>query len=160
MIAPDAGALAIASWSLRTRYWSWRVAANHGTVAPDIKLFVLYHDPEKSPSLPHSIGMQKGLFGIVNVFADVRMMGSNDTVIAHELLHTLGATDKYDLRTNAPVHPVGYAEPNREPLFPQTHAELMAGRIPLPNGESEIPRSLRSVLIGPTTAAEIGWRDE
>ena len=30
-----------------------------------------------------------------------RMQGSNDTVIAHELLHTLGATDKYDLRTQS-----------------------------------------------------------
>ena len=33
--------------------------------AADVKLFVLYHDPQRSPSLPHSSGLQKGLFAIV-----------------------------------------------------------------------------------------------
>jgi hypothetical protein len=158
-LAPDAGLLSTVWWSLRTRYWAWRVGEAPGGVAPDIKLFVLFHDPERSPSLPHSIGLQKGLFGIVNVFADVRMMGSNDTVVAHELLHTLGATDKYDARDNHPMHPSGYAEPDLEPLHPQQFAELMAGRIPLGGGKTEIPESLHEVLIGPMTAAEIGWRN-
>jgi hypothetical protein len=157
IIEPGSGPLTIAWWSLRTRYWVWRVADDKKVVSPDIKLFVLFHDPRQSPSLPHSVGLQKGLFGIVNVFADRRMMGSNDTVIAHELLHTLGATDKYDWNTNAPLHPHGYAEPNREPLLPQRYAELMGGRIPLANGESQIPVSLQQVRVGPFTALEIGW---
>jgi hypothetical protein len=159
VVAPDASPFGVAWWSLRTRYWAWRVAEAPGGVAPDIKLFVLFHDPKKSPSLPHSIGMQKGLFGIVNVFADRRMMGSNDVVIAHELLHTLGATDKYDVLTNQPTHPAGYAEPDLQPLYPQQYAELMGGRIPLSTGEADIPESLHEVLIGPLTAAEIGWTD-
>lgn len=159
VIGPDAGALGVAWWSLRTRYWAWRMAETPGGIAPDIELFVLFHDPKRSSSLPHSIGLQKGLFGIVNVFADRRMMGSNDIVIAHELLHTLGATDKYDALTNQPTHPAGYAEADRQPLFPQRFAELMGGRIPLSSRESEIPESLQEVLIGPTTAAEIGWTD-
>lgn len=156
MIAPGAGTLSIVLWSLRTRHWAWRVPGLSGP-PPDIKLFVLYHDPARSPSLPHSIGLQKGLFGIVNVFADRRMMGSNDTVIAHELLHTLGATDKYDPATNRPLHPDGYAEANREPRYPQSFAELMGGRIPVSRGESKIPESLHQVVIGAKTAAEIGW---
>ena len=102
------------------RYWAWRSRRRRRAPAPDIKLFVLYHDPAVSPALPHSVGLQKGLFGIVNVFADAGMKGSNDTVIAHELLHTLGATDKYDLRSNQPSYPDGYAEPEREPLYPQS----------------------------------------
>lgn len=158
-IAPDAGALGIAWWSLRTRYWAWRIAADSG-VPPDIKLFVLYHDPRRSPALPHSVGLQKGLFGIVHVFADRRMMGSNDTVIAHELLHTLGATDKYDLANNRPLHPDGFAEPDRDPLYPQQFAELMAGRIPIAADRAEVPESLHRVVVGPATAAEIGWIDE
>lgn len=156
-VAPNAGALSIAWWSLKTRHWAWRNAENPNGVPPDIKLFLLYHDPERSPALPHSIGMQKGLLGIVNLFADREMMGSNDTVIAHELLHTLGASDKYDLRTTLPLHPIGYAEPDRQPLHPQQYAELMGGRIPVSSAHSEIPESLRQVLIGPQTAAEIGW---
>lgn len=155
MIEPGAGTLSVIVWSLRTRYWSWQ-APTSGP-APDVKLFVLHHDPARSSSLPHSIGLSKGLFGIVNVFADRAMMGSNDVVIAHELLHTLGATDKYDPATNQPLRPDGYAQPDREPLYPQTHAELMGGRVPVSPDESRIPESLRHVLLGAKTAAEIGW---
>jgi hypothetical protein len=144
-------------WSLRTRYWAWRVAEHGDGPAPDVELFVLYHDPATSPSLPHSIGLQKGLFGIVNAFADRRMEGANDMVIAHELLHTLGATDKYSPSTNQPLEPVGLADPERVPLYPQTRAELMGGRIAISSTEAEIPSSLREVVIGPLTAREIGW---
>ncbi|HWK75915.1 MAG TPA: hypothetical protein VNQ81_16685 [Povalibacter sp.] len=158
MIDPGAGRLTVLWWSLRTRYWAWRVPQNPPGASPDIKLFVLYHDPRRSPSLPHSVGLQKGLFGIVHVFAARHMEGSNDTVIAHELLHTLGATDKYDFTDNLPIHPAGYAEPDRVPLYPQTFAELMAGRIAVAADRAEMPESLHQVLIGPATAAEIGWK--
>jgi hypothetical protein len=156
MLDRGAGMMRAIVWSLRARYWAWRQPVPEGP-APDIKLFVLHHDPARSPSLSHSVGLQKGLFGIVNVFADTRMMGSNDAVIAHELLHTLGATDKYDPSTNQPRHPEGFAEPDRQPRYPQSFAELMGGRIPLSPQESTTPESLRFVLIGPQTAAEIGW---
>ena len=155
-LEPGSGALSAALWSLRMRYWAWRADAPPGP-APDIKLFVLYHDPAISPSLPHSLGLQKGLFGIVHVFADGAMQGSNDTVIAHELLHTLGATDKYDAQTNQPMQPDGYAEPDRQPLYPQSFAELMAGRVPVSSTESTTPESLRNVIVGAKTASEIGW---
>jgi hypothetical protein len=139
------------------RYWAWGIDSPPGP-APDIKLFVMYHDPAISPSVPHSVGLQKGLFGVVHVFADGSMKGSNDAIIAHELLHTLGATDKYDLRTNQPMHPDGYAEPDREPLYPQSFAELMGGRIPVSSTESTTPESLQQVIVGAKTASEIGWR--
>jgi hypothetical protein len=141
---PRAGRLSVLLWSLKMRYWAWRVDAPPGP-APDIKLF------------PHSVGLQKGLFGVVHLFADGGMRGSNDTVIAHELLHTLGATDKYDLRTNQPVPPDGFAEPDREPLYPQSFAELMGGRIPVSTTESTTPESLEKVIVGGKTASEIGW---
>jgi hypothetical protein len=156
IIEPGAGTLSIIFWSLRTRYWAWRVPQS-SRPKPDVQLFVLYHDPNKSPTLPHSLGLQKGLFAIVNAFADREMEGANDTVIAHELLHTLGATDKYDLATNQPLHPQGFADPHRSPLYPQAQAELMAGRVPLSPTSSQIPASLRQVTIGPATAIEIGW---
>ena len=35
------------------------------------------------------------------------MTGPNNVVIAHELLHTVGATDKYDPVTDAPRIPDG-----------------------------------------------------
>lgn len=143
-------------WSLRMRYWAWQSPDVPG-VAPDIKLFVVYHDPALTSTLTHSVGMQKGLYGVVNVFALRSMMGSNDVITAHELLHTLGATDKYDRQTNQPLHPIGYAEPTKDPLLPQTHAELMGGRTPLTSKESVTPESLNHVVVGKLTAAEIGW---
>ncbi|MFL6547449.1 MAG: hypothetical protein ACJ8OJ_02075 [Povalibacter sp.] len=153
-LAPDTGRLGVMIWSLKTRYWSSRIDGPPGT---EIKLYLLYHDPERSQSLPHSVGLQKGLFGIVHVFADRTMEGSNDVVISHELLHTLGATDKYSFADNLPQLPDGYAEPDRSPLYPQSFAELMAGRIPVSADEAEIPESLRQVIVGTKTAAEIGW---
>lgn len=157
MVDPGANVLSVMLWSLRARYWAWSVPENPPGARPDVQLFVLYHDPERSPSLAHSVGLQKGLFGIVNVFADRSAIGSNDVVMSHELLHALGATDKYELGGIQPRHPEGFAEPQREPLYPQTHAELMGGRIPRSEHESDIPASLRQVIIGPQTAAEIGW---
>lgn len=154
----NAGMLTAIAWSLRTRYWAWRAPEHGAGPAPDVELFVLYHDPEQTKSVPHSVGLQKGLFGIIHAFASRELDGSNETVIAHETLHTLGATDKYSIGDNRPIHPLGYAEPDRDPLYPQDTAELMGGRIPLSPTESEIPRSLRQVLIGPATALEIGWQ--
>ena len=156
MLDRDANVLSIMSWSLRMRYWAWRTPDLPGP-APDVKLFVLYHDPELSPTLSHSVGMQKGLYAVVNVFAEKNMAGSNDVITAHELLHTLGAIDKYDPRNSQPLHPMGYAEPDLQPLLPQAAAELMGGRIPISRSESVTPESLRQVVIGPLTAAEIGW---
>ncbi len=152
----DANVFGIMAWSLRMRYWAWQSPEPPGA-APDIKLFVVYHNPALSPTLAHSVGMQKGLYGVVNVFAERSMIGSNDVITAHELLHTLGASDKYDPRNSQPLNPIGYAEPTKQPLLPQTHAELMGGRIPLSGTESETPESLRQVVIGPLTAAEIRW---
>jgi hypothetical protein len=61
------------------------------------------------------------------------------------------------LINNQPLYPIGYAEPDLKPQLPQRAAELMAGRIPLSPTEAETPESLRQVVVGPLTAAEIGW---
>ena len=103
------------------------------------------------------LGLQKGLIGVVNAYASEAQTAQNDVVIAHELLHTLGATDKYDPQTNQPLFPDGYAEPQRQPLLPQANAEIMAGRIPLSQTDAEMPGSLNEALIGSQTAREINW---
>lgn len=79
-------------------------------------------------------------------------------VVAHELMHTLGASDKYDRRTEQPLWPDGYAEPELQPRFPQRRAEVMGGRIPLAPAKAEIPLGLEDAVVGPLTAQEIGWR--
>ena len=66
--APDGGMLATALWSLRLRYWAWRVSG-HAREPEDIRLFVLFHDPSLTPVVPHSLGLTKGLIGVVYAFA-------------------------------------------------------------------------------------------
>jgi hypothetical protein len=144
-------------YSLRLRFWAWRTESSQEGPPPDISVYVLYYDPARSPSLPHSLGLQKGLIGVVHAFADGSMHGENCIVIAHELLHTLGATDKYDPADGKPVFPDGFAEPDRNPLYPQPFAEIMAGRRMVSESLWEMPSSLDEVTIGEATASEINW---
>ncbi len=156
--AADAGILGTVWWSLRLRYWTMRTSGR--TRDPeDIRMFVLYHDPALTPTVPHSLGLTKGLIGIVYAFATPRMDGANDIVIAHELLHTLGATDKYDFGTDAPRFPDGYGDPRQLPLYPQRKLELMAGRRMLAADRWEQGESLDEVVIGNASAREIRWPD-
>ncbi|HSZ07109.1 MAG TPA: hypothetical protein VK794_01120 [Steroidobacteraceae bacterium] len=152
----SAGILATAFWSLRLRYWAWR-AGGHVSEPEDIRIFVLYHDPALTPVVPHSLGLAKGLIGVVYAFAAPEMNGANDVVIAHELLHTLGAGDKYAPGNDAPRFPDGYGDPLQVPLYPQRTAELMAGRRVLSPDQWQQPESLDEVVIGPATALEIRW---
>lgn len=154
--APDAGVLATALWSLRLRYWAWRVSG-HVNEPEDVRMFVLYHDPALTPSVPHSLGLMKGLIGVVYAFAAPELNGSNNMVIAHELLHTVGATDKYNPADDSPRFPDGFGDPEQKPLYPQQTAELMAGRRMLAPGQWQQAESLDEVVIGPSTALEIRW---
>jgi hypothetical protein len=150
------GPLQVAWWSLNMRWWAWRHGDTTGP-APQVKMYLLYFDPAQRQRLDHSTALQKGLIGLAQVFATSTMAGSNNFVIAHEFLHTLGATDKYDFSTNQPRFPDGYADPNKEPRFPQAFAEVMGGRMPLSPTQSEQPVNLKRVLIGEQTAREINW---
>ena len=153
---PDASLAATALWSLRLRFWAWRVSG-HVKDPEDVRVFVMYHDPALSPAVPHSLGIEKGLIGVVYAFAVPMMDGGNDMVIAHELLHTLGATDEYDPANDEPRFPDGYGDPRQEPLYPQRFAELMAGRRMTSASTWEQPSGLDEVLVGPATALEIRW---
>jgi len=135
--AADAGLLATALWSLQLRYWAWHVSG-HVHEPEDIRMFVLYHDPALTPTVPHSLGLRKGLIGVVYAFASPEMNGANNVVIAHELLHTVGATDKYNLADDAPRFPDGYGDPVQKPLYPQLTAELMA----VTSAASSVPRAV------------------
>ncbi len=152
----DRNVFGVMWWSLKIRFWAKGIVSEFGPPA-DIQMFVLFHDPETSPRLAHSLGLQKGLLGVVHAFASQREAGKNNMVIAHELLHTVGATDKYDLKSNQPVYPIGYAEPEKNPLLPQEYAEVMAGRIPISQSDAKQPATLGSVLVGEATAREIRW---
>jgi len=143
-------------WSLKFRWWAY--THDHTKFSPHIKMFVMYHNYDKFKRLQHSLGLEKGMIGVVNAYAHRELEGKNNLVIAHEMLHTVGATDKYDLQTDQPLYPDGYAEPDKDPLYPQRYAELMAGHIPVDKNDSVMPRSLNEAVLGPRTLSEINWQ--
>lgn len=154
---PEAGALGNAWWSLRLRWWVWQQTRHDPGPYARIRLFVVFHDPGLRPEVPHSHGLRELLVGVAHVFAGHRQHAGNQVVIAHELMHTLGASDKYDPQTNLPMYPAGYAEPLRQPRYPQRYAEIMGGRVPLTAERAEIPAGLNATVVGPETAHEIAW---
>jgi hypothetical protein len=149
------GVFSVMRWSLQMRLWSSTVTDAQDNIEPDVRIFVRYHRPDHAVALENSVGLQKGMVGIVNAYASRRHRGTNNVIIAHEFLHTLGASDKYSPETGHPVGPDGLAEPDRQPLYPQRYAESMGGRIALATDDSVIPGSLAYAIIGPATAREI-----
>jgi hypothetical protein len=158
-IDPDSGVLGIMLWSVKMRWWASSATDDQDRIEPDVRVFVRYHAPDYGFLLENSVGLQKGMVGVVNAYASRKNLGSNNVIIAHEFLHTLGATDKYELASGQPIAPDGLAEPERSPLYPQRLAEIMGGRIALAEDDAVIPKSLRFALIGPLTAQEIGLVD-
>lgn len=141
-------------WTLKLRYYVFRATPFFDSFGK-IRLFVVYHEAGAEP-LQNSVGLRKGLFGVVHAFARPEQDAQNNIVIAHELLHTLGATDKYDA-SGLPVYPEGFGSPEGGPRYPQVVAEIMAGRVALSPGVASMPESLDACVIGPKTASEIRW---
>lgn len=141
-------------WSLALRGWVYRQSGEWLPQIGRVKLYVLFHAPQDGVALEHSLGLQKGLIGVVHAFADARQTAQNNIVIAHELLHTLGATDKYDA-TGQPVYPQGYTSPDLPQRMPRHSAEIMAGRYLNAAGRLVMPASLAQCEIGAQTAHEI-----
>jgi hypothetical protein len=142
-------------WSLKMRWWVSSVTDDQDHIDPDVRIFVRYHSPESTLTLENSVGVQKGMYGVVNAYSSRQLRGRNNVVIAHEFLHTLGASDKYDPTSAQPIAPDGIAEPDRTPLYPQKMAEIMGGRIAMAADDAVVPQSLAYVVMGPLTAQEI-----
>ena len=153
----ESGPFGVLTWSLRMRWLATRLRWQ-AAVSGDIIVFAVFHEPAQGMALDRSTALHKGFIAVAHLFADPEARPTNAIVLAHELLHTLRATDKYSLTTNAPAYPDGYAAPDARPLLPQTKAELMAGRIALDERHADMPRDLDEVVIGAATAREIGWQ--
>ncbi len=147
------GVLPAVGYSLAMRWWSLR----HDEEPADIRIYLVLFDPDHRDTLPNSVALSKGMLGLVYGFADHAYDGANRFVLTHEMLHTLGATDKYDPDTNYPLYPVGFAEPYRPGRVPQRKAEIMGGRIPYDAHNAYMPHSLDQAVIGSFTAMEIKW---
>lgn len=143
-------------WSLQLRLWSWQQT---GLPLADTAshIYLRFRSPREVTTLEHSVGLEKGRIGIVNGYAGVDYQLLNNVIVVHELLHTLGAEDKYDADSLQALFPHGFAQPLQQPLYPQKQAEIMAGVVPLSEQQFRLPEGLWQTLIGPATAHEIGW---
>ncbi|MCH7335555.1 hypothetical protein [Acinetobacter sp. NIPH 2699] len=143
-------------WSLKFRFYAWKQQQSIDG-SPSLTLYLNFHDPKQSRELKHSTALERGRIGSVNLFASLKQAEQNQVVLVHELLHGFGATDKYYLDTGEPIFPIGYAQADQQPLYPQTKAEIMGGRIPLSEHKSKMPNDLEQTVVSMLTAKEIGW---
>ncbi|MFW1840227.1 hypothetical protein ACG9XS_16990 [Acinetobacter gyllenbergii] len=143
-------------WSLKFRFYAWK---QHQSIdgSPSLTLYLNYYDPKLNRELKHSTALERGRIGSVNLFASVKQAQQNNVVLVHELLHGFGAADKYSLANGEPLFPIGYAQADKQPLYPQLEAEIMGGRIPLSEHKSKMPNDLEQTVISVLTAQEIGW---
>ncbi|MEM7255773.1 MAG: hypothetical protein AAF404_00130 [Pseudomonadota bacterium] len=154
-LLPDqSNVFAVVWWGLKLRWWVWRNTPDDKSNLRRVRVFASFRSDDAS--LPHSVGLQKGLIGVVHAFSLDSQTSQNNIVIAHEILHTVGASDKYSF-SGQPLYPLGYANPNRAPLYPQRYAEIMAGKIPTSSHSSYMAESLKSTRINRLTAMEIAW---
>ncbi len=142
-------------WSLKFRYWAWRTDT-FGRLS-DIRIYLVYHSHETHKQLDHSLGIEEGFIAVAKIYAHDKFTEQNNVVISHELLHTIGATDKYDLSTGLPIYPDGYGDPDQKPLLPQETAEIMGTQIVISETLLKMPENLWETVISPKTANEINW---
>jgi hypothetical protein len=144
-------------------YAQWRylrginVAAGVDPSVFDSRIYVTVRPAKTAaPALVEGASEDGGRVGTVQVDLDAAMADFALIVITHELLHTLGATDKYDASGKVQA-PGGLAEPDAKPLYPQRFVEIMARNRPLSPTEEKAPDTIADVAVGPATAREIGW---
>lgn len=123
----------------------------------DVRIYVVVRPPASElRQMVEGFSEQDGRIGTVQVELDATSADFALLVVAHELFHTLGATDKYDASGHTMI-PDGLAEPRRVPMFPQRFVEIMARNRPVASNDERVAESLGELGVGPVTAREIGW---
>ena len=151
---------------LRISYELWRYARRNDEAAgvPDAlgsaydgKVYVVLSAPKSSRrALVEGLGQEGGRIAVAHIELSQDSVDFGLFVVAHELFHLLGADDRYGPDGNA-IIPEGLGDPEREPLYPQDGAEIMArGRVIAPGREAP-PGDLVELRVGAPTAREIGW---
>jgi hypothetical protein len=144
------------------RLWQWtRDIDERGQVewrGYDSRIYLVLKPAQRlAPAFVEGESEDGGRVGVASADIDASMLDFTLFVATHELFHTLGASDKYDTAGHARF-PDGFAAPERQPLYPQPGAELMARNVPLSEGVERPPETLAELWIGELTAREIGWR--
>ncbi|HEY3496924.1 MAG TPA: hypothetical protein VGK73_19630 [Polyangiaceae bacterium] len=143
------------AWQLRNFTTDIDARAKVPSRGFDARLYLVARPPSRS-GFVEGISEHGGRVGVALAELDESNVPLTLFVAAHELFHTLGATDRYDANGRTLI-PDGLAEPDKVPLYPQLYVEIMARNRPLDAEQQVPPRSLDELWVGASTAAEIGW---
>ena len=156
---PSEGLFDLARYNFDLWRFTRGVNADAGVEASsfDATIYLVARSPKRaSGGSVEGASQEGGTVGVVEVELDRTMVDFALFVTTHELLHLLGAKDKYDASGRSLV-PEGLAEPELSPLYPQRHAEVMARNVALSPTAERPPESLSDLKVGAATAREIGW---
>jgi len=152
------GLIALASHTWELHGWTSDVDARANLVAGayDARIYVTAEPPTSKKHMIEGASEQGGRVGVVTVDLDGLTVDYALSVIAHELFHTLDATDKYDDAGRARI-PDGLAEPDLVPQLPQRLVEIMTQGRPTSPTEEKTLDVIDELGVGPATAREVGW---
>jgi hypothetical protein len=152
------GVVALASHAWDLHAWTRDVdeRAHVAADAFDSRIYVTAEMPRGKKHMIEGASEQGGRVGVVTVDLDGATIDYSLAVIAHELFHTLDATDEYDDQGRTKI-PDGLAEPDLSPRFPQRFVEIMTRGRPTSPNEEVVLDTLDDLAVGPTTARQIGW---
>lgn len=143
-------------WSLKFKFYALRNMRKEDFNS-DTAMYLNYYYSKNVDQLERSTALQRGRIGLVNLYGEKVMTPTNNVIIAHEALHTFGAEDYYDLSTGIPIFPIGYADPDQKPLYPQKRAEIMGGYILINEQDFTIPNGFDEVVLKKDTAKSLKW---
>lgn len=126
-----------------------------GVTAADTIVIDVLLGPGEATAV-EGLAEKDGKRGVVLGNVDETELSLELVALVHEVLHCVGATDKYDADGRA-VEPGGLVEPDRTPRWPQPFGEVMVGEVPLGPREGRPIQSLDEARVGPATAREVGW---
>ncbi|RME47667.1 MAG: hypothetical protein D6795_13770 [Deltaproteobacteria bacterium] len=124
----------------------------------DMKIFLHFQD-RLTPVRPESVE-ETSFDNMAIVYYPVHTAAPAHYVmeILQEIGRQLGASRKYTITSGrTSIYPFGYVAPFQKPLYPQSHAELMSGTIPIQRGVETQISTLDQLRIGHATAYEFGW---
>jgi hypothetical protein len=126
--------------------------------AYDAVIYVYFYDDDEAArySRHSSVATRRTRQGVVFSPFGAQHVDRCCVLVAHELCHALGASDKYQGERS--VFPDGFADPDLSPAYPQERAEIMALGIPIAPGVERRAEDLGDCAMGRKTAQEIGWR--
>jgi hypothetical protein len=143
------------------RLWRWTrdIDARAGVEAGDYdaRIYLVMKPANGGLAFVEGESEYGGRIGVAQVDIDPEMIDFSLFVAAHELMHTLGASDKYDAKGCA-LFPIGFADPEKPGRYPQPGAEIMARNVPLAPSSERPPNTLEELFVGDATAREVGWR--